>query len=76
MGFIASAIKARRVIWTYGICNGRHARRNTISGNVQFVLWSAGEQGHMVEYWHPMDSSWSGSFVKYKGEEINHASRH
>ncbi len=52
-------------IWDYGTCNDRPARKHKIKGNVQFVLWKAGEQGHKKDYWHNFDSSWWVQFKKY-----------
>lgn len=48
--------------YEYGVCNGRPARRSVKRGNVQFVLWEAGEQGHAVDCWHNFDSSWWPKF--------------
>ena len=36
----------------YGNCLGLNARRNRITGDVEFVLWKTGEQGHLEDYWH------------------------
>jgi len=44
--------------WEMGTCNGRPARRHRANGNVQFVLWKAGEQGHEADFWHDFDRSW------------------
>jgi len=41
------------VIWEYGLCSKSIARRHKTNGEVQFVLWKAGEQGHTEDYWHP-----------------------
>lgn len=47
-----------KIIWEYGICTvdgttiKQKARRHKIKGNVQFILWKAGEQGHQEDYWH------------------------
>lgn len=49
----------------YGTCKSKHARRNKKSGNVQFVLWKAGEQGHNNEWWCDFDSSWWVGFEPY-----------
>lgn len=49
-------------MWVYGTCNGRPARKHRINGNVQFVLWRAGEQGHEEDYWHNFDPSWWHGF--------------
>lgn len=52
--------------WEYGTaCNSRPARRNKKRGNVQFVLWKAGEQGHADDYWHDFDRSWWPTFKAY-----------
>lgn len=84
LGFLAAglaliifeALKTRRAIWQYGTCNNLHARRNKVSGVVEFVLWRAGEHGHMVEYWHKFDSTWYDQFEPYDLSFINSASRH
>lgn len=38
--------------WVYGTCNNRPARKHRKNGNVQFVLWKAGEHGHKEDFWH------------------------
>jgi hypothetical protein len=48
--------------YEYGTCNKIPARRHKLKGNVQFVLWKAGEQGHKKDYWHDFDSSWRSYF--------------
>jgi hypothetical protein len=45
-------------VWVYGSCNGRIARKHKIKGNVQFILWYAGTQGHKEDFWHDFDKSW------------------
>lgn len=52
----------RKQVWEYGACRGIVARRGRC-GNVQFVLWKAGQQGHIEDYWHDFDSSWWSLFV-------------
>lgn len=49
--------------YEYGTCNGRPARRGMKYGNVQFVLWKAGEQGCSTDIWHDFDSSWWPQFI-------------
>lgn len=44
--------------WEYGACRGLKARRNRHTGEVQFVLWKAGERGHVEDYWHNFNSYW------------------
>jgi hypothetical protein len=39
------------LFWIYGTCRGRVARKHRLKGNVQFVLWKAGEQGHKKDFW-------------------------
>lgn len=49
--------------WQVGVCHGRAARRNRLTGEVQFVLWKSGEYGHASDYWHRFDPSWWDEFV-------------
>lgn len=52
--------------WEYGTCGLKPkdgvARCHMRDGNVQFVLWKTGEQGHSIDYWHDFDSSWWSTF--------------
>ncbi len=48
--------------WEYGMCNGRKARRHRDNGNVQFILWNAGEYGHKEDFWHDLHTSWWPNF--------------
>lgn len=50
------------VVWEYGVCNKQQARRHRLHGNVQFLLWYAGEHGHLKDYWINFDSSWWPEF--------------
>jgi hypothetical protein len=61
---LISRIFGKRDEWEYGTAgnNSRPARRHKKRGNVQFVLWKAGEQGHAEDYWHDFDSSWWPTF--------------
>jgi hypothetical protein len=56
--------------WEYGTAcvDGRKARRHRKRGNVQFVLWNAGEQGHIEDYWHDLDYSWWKTFKPSNAE--------
>jgi hypothetical protein len=54
------------VQWEYGVCRDKMARRHLKKGNVQFILWEAGEQGHQEPYWHDFDSSWWPQFEPKK----------
>lgn len=61
-------------IWQYGKCRGREARRHIKEGNVQFVLWKRGDQGHLkdddgskghkCDKWVDFDCSWWKDFKK------------
>lgn len=62
--------------YVYGICKNKHARMSVKTGKVYFVLWRAGEQGHMVEYWREFDNSWWIDFKAYDEDQINSESRH
>lgn len=49
-----------KIEYEYGQCNNREARRHKVNGNVQFILWKAGEQGHKEDCWINFDKShWS-----------------
>jgi len=51
--------------WEYGTAIvSTRARRHRRTGEVQCVLWKAGEQGHTVDFWHEIDPSWWNTFVK------------
>ena len=52
-------------VWDYGTCSNKQARKHKLAGNVQFVLWKKGEQGHKKNYWHNFDSSWWSQFEKH-----------
>lgn len=60
-------------VWEYGIA-GNHVesrdcrtyRRNRLTGEVQFILWEAGEQGHKKDHWYPMNSTWWPTFIAGK----------
>ena len=59
-------LKSKRFIWEYGTCLNRPARRHRVCGNVQFILWKAGEQGHAKDFWFDMNKDhWKG-FVPSK----------
>lgn len=49
--------------WVYGTCRGHVARRHRRTGEVEFVLWKAGEHGHSVDFWIGMDPYWWDQFV-------------
>ena len=62
-----------KLIWEYGTCgnHNRVARKHRLYGNVQFVLWKAGEQNHKKDYWHNFDESWWKTFKNNKQYTIN-----
>lgn len=39
-------------VYEYGSCSNRPARRNRITGDVEFVLWNAGQHEHVTDFWH------------------------
>lgn len=49
--------------WIYGECHNRPARKHRKNGNVQFVLWKAGEHGHKEDYWHNFGPGWEKLFI-------------
>lgn len=57
--------------WIYGTCRDRPARKHRRKGNVQFILWKAGEQGHKEDYWIDFDSSWWDGFTEIKSQSKN-----
>ena len=55
------------------VSNGTPARRNRLTGEVQFVLWKAGEQGHAEDYWHEFGDGWETTFkpnTEYAGQPV------
>ena len=58
-------------VWEYGVA-GNHVesrdcrtyRRNKLTGEVQFILWEAGEQGHKKDCWHLMNPTWWPTFIE------------
>jgi len=53
----------RRPEWEYGMIDGRRSRRNTKTGVCQFILWRAGQQGHMGDQWHDYGAGHSEKFI-------------
>jgi hypothetical protein len=40
-------------VWEYGTLEtGTKARRHKATGEIQFVLWKAGEQGHVEDFYY------------------------
>lgn len=69
MGFIhwfRLAINQRKYVYGEIVYpDGTHrcrARRVVKTGQVEFVLWKAGEQGHDTDYWHVMGFGWESWF--------------
>lgn len=61
--------------WIYGTLHkpgdtstNRPCRKCPKTGEVQFILWWAGEQGHTEHYWHATDSYWWPHFVAHPSE--------
>jgi len=57
--------------WIYGTCRDRRARKHRKKGNVQFVLWKAGEQGHKEDFWHDFHKHWWGAFIANTDQNNN-----
>ncbi len=53
----------RNPLYEYGHVGDTPARRNRMTGEVQFVLWKAGEQGHQQDYWHKFGDGWEKRFA-------------
>lgn len=43
-----------------------NVRRNRRTGSVEFVMWPAGEQGHLEDYWVEMGYGWELYFTPTK----------
>jgi hypothetical protein len=56
-------LRAGRWQWEYGTCRDMPARRHCRTGEVQFVMWKAGEQGHAKDYWHQFHPYWWDGFA-------------
>lgn len=62
-------LKPNKSLYKFGTCGGVIARKHTINGNVQFVLWKKGDQkeidgiGHTNDKWVDFDRSWWSSFI-------------
>ena len=41
------------------------ARVDNKTGDVEFVLWKKGEQGHKEDFWHRMGDGWITRFRSY-----------
>lgn len=55
--------------WEYGTCkidgyDPNRARRHRLNGEVQFLLWKAGEHGHAKDYWSAYNAYWWPNFRK------------
>lgn len=60
--------------YEYGTVDGKLSRRHRAKGNVQFILWKAGEQGHILDYWHDYDKSWWEHFTTNDFKHVNYES--
>ena len=51
--------------YTYGTIKDRTGvvRLNHKTGDIEFVLWKAGEQGHKFDCWHRMGDGWKQGFI-------------
>ena len=55
--------------WEMGTVNGRVARRNVNTGECQFILWHAVEQGHTTDYWVRFGSGHDKFFIPNTSHE-------
>ena len=49
--------------WQYGWLGASRARMNIKTGDLEFVLWKAGEHGHRKDYWHLAGEGHQAEFV-------------
>lgn len=42
--------------YEYGTCHGAPARRRIRTGQVEFILWEAGQNGHKYDAWYEMNN--------------------
>ena len=61
----------------HGTIPGRSGkyRINTKTGECEFELWEAGEQGHTVPFWHRMGDGWINHFIEGYPTELQKADR-
>lgn len=64
-----SMINDRPETYIYGTClhsetNSRFRARKTKSGDIEFVMWKAGEQGHTEDYWLKIDDRFKKTFIR------------
>ena len=61
------AIKAMFQKYEYGSREGKDGvyRRNLKTGEIQFILWKAGQHNHNVEFWHRIDPTYWNEFKPY-----------
>lgn len=62
--------------WIYGTLHkpgeapsNRPCRQCPKTGEVQFILWWAGQQGHKEHYWHATHRYWWPHFVAHPSEQ-------
>lgn len=51
--------------YEYGWCQTFHARRNKITGEIQFLLWKPGEQGWAKGMWHTLGAGREQDFFTW-----------
>jgi len=52
-----------KIFFEYGtIRNGAKARRNSVTGVVEMLLWKAGEQGYEKDFYHKVGDGWDKTF--------------
>jgi hypothetical protein len=64
--------KGRATIhWEYGRIRHTRARRHPKTGEVQFVLWQAGERGRTEDCWINWDTTWWPQFVRDPASKVS-----
>lgn len=64
-------------LYEYGELNNLKARRNKITGSVEFLMWEAGQFGRKEDYWTQFESSWWGQLKRMNRKlKHSHNSRH
>lgn len=54
------------IVWEYGMCSGKIARKHKITGKVQYLLWRRERNDQYDrDYWCDMSDSWWHRFNKY-----------
>lgn len=69
------ALKMDKDKYIYGTINGQLSRINRKTKDAEFILWSAGEQGHKVDFWHEYGDGHKTLFISGYPLEIERSNR-